>query len=178
MTTSRMNANKSLIPLEKVERVILSIRGEKVILSTDLSALYGVTSKALNQAVKRNSQRFPEDFMFQLTTEEKEHVVTNCDHLRRLKFSPTLPFAFTEHGAIMAANILNSSRAVEASVQVIRAFVRMRNMLASNAELARKIDALEKKYDGQFKLVFTAIKKLMMPPDKPKGGIGFVSAKK
>jgi len=114
-----------LIPALPVERCILGIRGEKVILDADLAALYGVSTKALNQAVRRNSARFPEDFAFLLTPVEKAEVVTNCDHLRRLKFSPVSPRAFTEHGALMAANILNSPRAVAMSVYVIRAFVEM-----------------------------------------------------
>jgi len=120
--------------------------------------VYGVLTKVLNQAVKRNKERFPVDFMFQLTKEEKDAVVTNCDHLKRLKFSPNLPHAFTEHGAIMLATILNSPVAVQSSIQVVRAFVRLRQMLASNAELARKLDTLEKKYDTQFKVVFDAIR--------------------
>jgi hypothetical protein len=120
-------------PIERVETLILVIRGEKVILDADLAKLYGVSTKALNQAVRRNDSRFPADFLFSLTAKEKEEVVTNCDHLRKLKFSRTLPNAFTEHGAIMAANVLNSERAVEAGVQVVRAFVKLRNMLASNA---------------------------------------------
>jgi len=122
------------------------------------SIVYGVLTKVLNQAVKRNKERFPVDFMFQLTKEEKDAVVTNCDHLKRLKFSPNLPHAFTEHGAIMLATILNSPVAVQSSIQVVRAFVRLRQMLASNAELARKLDTLEKKYDTQFKVVFDAIR--------------------
>jgi len=99
--------------------------------------------------------------MFQLTSEEKAEVVANCDHLRRLKFSPKLPYAFTEHGAIMAANLLNSERAVEASVEIVRAFVRLRQILASNTELSRRLDDLESKYDRQFKVVFDAIRQLM-----------------
>lgn len=164
----------ALVPIERVEQVILLIRGEKVILDTDLAKLYGVTTKALNQAVKRNVGRFPEDFMFQLTVEEKHEVVTICDHLQRLKFSPTLPYAFTEHGAIMAANILNSERAITASVQVVRAFVRLRLLLASHSELARKLEALEKKYDSQFKIVFDAIRQLMAPPEPKARPIGFI----
>jgi len=152
------------------------IRGEKVILDADLAVLYGVTTKRLNEQVKRNRARFPPDFMFQLTNEEKLEVVASCDHLARLRFSPVRPYAFTEHGAIMAANILNSARAVQASIMVVRAFVRLRQMLASNAELARKLDALEQKYDTQFKVVFDAIRELMAPPVPPKKGrIGFVS---
>jgi hypothetical protein len=169
---------KALIPLERVERRILLVRREKVIVDSDLAELYGVTTKVFNQAVRRNLQRFPDDFMFQLTAEEKDYVVTNCDHLSRLKFSYNLPYAFTEHGALMAANILNSERAVEASVQVVRAFVKLRQMLASNAELARKVETLEKKYDANFKVVFDAIKKLMMPTVPPKSKIGFVNTKK
>jgi len=169
-----MNNNiANLIPMERIEQTILFIRGEKVILDLDLAVIYGVTTKALNQAVKRNETRFPLDFMFQLTENEKLEVVTNCDHLARLKFSPYLPYAFTEHGALMLANVLNSERAAQTSVQVVRAFVKLRQMLASNAELARKLAAMEKKYDAQFKVVFDAIRQLMSPPEKPKREIGF-----
>ncbi len=131
---------KTLIPVERVQKTILLIRSEKVILDADLATLYGVSTKRLNEQVKRNPGRFPDDFMFQLTNEEKAEVVANCDHLRRLKFSPNLPYAFTEHGAIMAANVLNSERAVEASVEIVRAFVRPRQLLASNVELSRRLD--------------------------------------
>jgi len=124
-----MTSEQSLIPIERVERSILLIRGEKVMLDADLAKIYGVPTKALNQAVKRNIDRFPDDFMFQLTKHEKEEVVTNCDHLKRLKFSPTLPHAFTEHGAIMLATVLNNPIAVRASIQVVRAFIRLRRML-------------------------------------------------
>jgi hypothetical protein len=147
----------SLIPVERVQKAILLIRSEKVIIDADLAALYGVSTKRLNEQVKRNRGRFPDDFMFQLTSDEKAEVVANCDHLSRLKFSPNLPYAFTEHGAIMAANLLNSERAVHASVKVVRAFGRLRQMLASNAELSRRLDDLESKYDRQFKVVFDAI---------------------
>lgn len=164
---------KALIPIEIIEKKILLIRGEKVMLDSDLAELYGVPTKAFNQAVKRNKERFPDDFMFQLTKIEKDEVVTNCDHLARLKFSPNLPFAFTEHGAIMAATILNSPIAVQTSIQVVRTFVRLRQMLASNAELSRKLNALEKKYDAQFKMVFDAIRQLMTPPAPKRRQIGF-----
>jgi len=113
-------------------------------LDADLAELYGVTTKRLNEQVKRNRNRFPEDFMLQLTEEEKIDVVANCDHLKRLRFSPNLPHAFTEHGAIMLASILNSPIAVQASIHVVRAFVRLRQILASNADLARKLDTLER----------------------------------
>jgi hypothetical protein len=162
----------SLIPVERVQQAILFIRGEKVILDTDLALIYGVSTKRLNEQVKRNRRRFPDDFMFQLTSEEKAEVVANCDHLRRLKFSPNLPHAFTEHGTIMAANVLNSERAVQASVEIVRAFVRLRLMLASNAELSRRLDDLESKYDRQFKTVFDAIRQLMSPPPSDRKRIG------
>ena len=168
-----MSAATNLIPIERIERAILFIRGEKVMLDLDLAAIYGVTTGALNQAVKRNLGRFPPDFMFQLTEKEKTEVVTNCDNLARLKFSPHLPYAFTEHGALMLANVLNSERAAQTSVMVVRAFVRLRQLLSSNTELARKLEALEKKYDAQFKVVFDAIRQLMSPPAKPKREIGF-----
>lgn len=177
MTTSRkgnaMSGHFSLIPIERIERAILSLRGEKVMLDADLADIYGVTTKMLNQAVKRNASRFPSDFMFQLTETEKSEVVTNCDHLAKLKFSPYLPYAFTEHGALMLANVLSSARAAQTSVQVVRAFVKLRQMLASNAGLARKLEAMEKKYDKQFKVVFDAIRQLMSPPEPKRREIGF-----
>jgi hypothetical protein len=142
-------------------------------LDADLAKLYGVTTKRLNQQVKRNRARFPEDFMFQLTTEEKAEVVANCDHLSRLKFSPAFPYAFTEHGAIMAASVLNTPRAIEASISVVRAFVKLREMLATHKDLERKLTALEKKYDEQFKVVFEVIRQLMASPETPQKKIGF-----
>ncbi len=151
---------EKLLSAQIIEKKILLIRGERVMLDADIAALYGVATKVLNQAVKRNAERFPEDFMFQLTQEEKQEVVTNCDHLRRLKFSPNLPFAFTEHGAMMAATILNSPVAIQASIHLVRTFIRLRQMLASNAEQGRKLADLEKKYDAQFKVVFDAIRQL------------------
>jgi len=153
------------------------IRGEKVILDADLARLYGVETKILNQAVKRNIDRFPEDFMFRLTKGEKAEVVTNCDHLERLKYSPVLPHAFTEHGAIMAATVLNSPRAVRASVFVVRAFVRLRRILVQHKELAARLDELERKLEGhdrQIIAVVDAIRRLMAPPPgPPKKRIGF-----
>jgi hypothetical protein len=171
--------SKALIPIERIERKIYDIRGERVLLDSDLAEIYGVTTKVVNQAVRRNITRFPGDFCFQLTTDEldilrSQFVTSSRGHGGRRY----LPYVFTEHGALMAANILNSPRAVEASVQVVRACVRMRNMLASNAELAKKVEALESKYDAQFKVVFDAIKKLMLPPAKTRGGIGFTPTRK
>ncbi|GAG13577.1 unnamed protein product, partial [marine sediment metagenome] len=138
-----MKEKSVIIPIEQVEKTILLIRGQKVILDTDLAKLYGVTTKRLNEQVKRNRDRFPEDFMFQLTHQEKVDVVAKCDHLSRLKFSPALPHAFTEHGAIMAASVLNTPRAVEASIFVVRVFVRLREMITAHKELARKLSELE-----------------------------------
>jgi hypothetical protein len=174
MATRKAKGAGHIVPEERIAQGILMIRGHKVMVDADLANLYGVTTKRLNEQVKRNRERFPDDFMFQLTAEEKEQVVANCDHLARLKFSPASPNAFTEHGAIMAASVLNTPRAVEMSVYVVRAFIRLRQMLASNAELARKLAALERKYDAQFKVVFDAIRELMSPPEpKRKRPIGF-----
>ncbi len=128
-----------------IETRIVSVRGQKVLIDADLASIYGVTTKALNQAVKRNAGRFPGDFVFQLTAQEKDEVVTNCDHLIRLKFSPVLPLAFTENGAIMAASVLNSPEAVRLSVFVVRAFVKMRELLGGTRELARQLKELEAK---------------------------------
>ena len=128
----------TLVPIERIAQSILVIRGQKVIIDADLAALYGVPTKALNQAVKRNPARFPEDFMFRLSAAEKTEVVTNRDHLAKLTFAKTLPYAFTEHGAIRAANVLNSPRAAELGVYVVRAFVRLRELQAGNKELAAK----------------------------------------
>jgi hypothetical protein len=164
---------KELLPLEGIERKIYVIRRHRVMIDSDLADIYGITTKRLNEQVKRNQDRFPEDFMFQLNEGEKAEVVANCDHLRKLRFSPNLPYAFTEHGAIMLAAILNSPVAVKASIQVVRAFVNLRQMLASNVELARKLASLEKKYDSQFKMVFDAIRELMAPPAVKKRKIGF-----
>jgi hypothetical protein len=168
-----MSAAIALSPAGSVEQCILSIHGQRVMLDADLAALYGVSTRVLNQAVKRNRERFPEDFMFRLTAAEKAEVITNCDHLRSLRFSPSLPHAFPEHGAIMLASLLNTQVVVEASVQVVRAFVRLREILATHKDLARKLEELEKKYDAQFKAVFDAIRALMMPPPKPRRSIGF-----
>jgi hypothetical protein len=172
-----MSKSLAAIPIERVEQAILLIRGEKVILDADLAKLYGVSTARLNEQVKRNPQRFPNDFAFRLKKEEfanlKSQIATSSStHGGRRK----LPLVFTEHGAIMAANVLNSERAVAASVQVVRAFVRLRQMLVSNAELARKLEDLEQKYDTQFKVVFDAIRQLMSPPPRERKEIGFTRA--
>ena len=159
---------------EKVESSILLVRGEKVLLDRDLSRLYGVTTRALNQAVKRNSSRFPEDFMFQLSTDEtlkwlhnkdkeslrSQNVILKSGRGQHVKYRP---YAFTEHGILMLSSVLKSARAVNVNIQMMRTFVRLRQMLASNVELNKRLDDLEKKYDGQFKLVFEAIRQLITP---------------
>jgi hypothetical protein len=169
-----MANDKSIVPYERINRSILVIRGQRVMLDADLATLFNVPTKALNQAVKRNFGRFPKDFMFQLTTAEKAEVVTVCDHLQQLKFSRTLPYAFTEHGAVMLANVLNSSTAVNVSIQIVRAFIKLREAVASHRSLARRMDQLEEKYDSQFKIVFGAIRQLMTPPEPKKRKIGFL----
>ncbi|MCE9569448.1 MAG: ORF6N domain-containing protein [Rhodocyclales bacterium] len=147
-------------------------------LDADLAELYGVTTKRLNEQVKRNPDRFPEDFMFQLNAEEKAEVVANCDHLGQLKYSPSLPYAFTEHGALMLGNVLKSSRAVEVSLLVVRAFVQIREMLSTHKELAAKLDQLERKvssHDQAIAGLIDAIRQLMNPPAPARRGIGFTA---
>lgn len=192
MTAVKKSPTPSLAPLARIESRILLVRGQKVMIDADLAELYGVPTKALNQAIKRNAQRFPQDFMFQLSIDEKAEVVTNCDHLSKLKFSKALPFVFTEHGAIQAANVLNSEQAVEIGVYVVRAFVRLREVIVSNKDLALRLDELESKADlievkhdnfehntrVQLKQVFEAIRALMAAPEPEppkKRRIGFVT---
>lgn len=162
-----------LVPLERIEKSILLIRGQKVMLDADLAEMYGVKTKVLNQAVKRNAARFPADFMFRLTMVEKVELVTNCDRFRALKHSSSEPLAFTEHGAIMAAAVLNTPRAVEVSVVVVRAFVKLREMVASHRELAAKLAELEQKYDRKFVVVFEALRRLMKESEEERTKIGF-----
>jgi hypothetical protein len=162
-----------LIPVERIERAILMIRGQKVMLDADLSRLYDIPTKALNQAVGRNERRFPSDFMFRLTKEEKNELVTNCDRFKTLRHSSAMPRAFTEQGVAMLSSVLNSDRAIEVNIEIMRAFIRLRQMLATHKELERKIALLEKKYDKQFKVIFDAIRALMEGPEKPKRQIGF-----
>src|SRR5437660_74277 len=157
---------RSLVPNERIEKAILIIRGHKVLLDEDLAKLYGVTVGRLNEAVKRNTERFPDDFMFQLTFHEVRDLRSQIAISKKGRGGRRyLPYAFTEHGAIMAANVLNTQRAIEASVYVVRAFVRLRALIASNKDLAKRLDELEKKYDAQFKVVFDAIRELMTPPE-------------
>lgn len=165
-----MAKRKSLVPIERIQNTILLVRGEKVIIDSDLAKIYGVTTKRLNEQVRRNLDRFPEDFMFRLSKAEKEEVVTNCDHLQKLRFSPYLPYVFTGHGSVMVANILNSPVAVKASIIVVRAFVQLREVLSTHKELAAKLQLLENrfdKHDSEIRALFEAIHQLMEQP-KPK----------
>jgi hypothetical protein len=166
-------APASVIPVERIQRSILLIRGERVLLDADLADLYGVPTKALNLAIRRNQARFPADFAFRLTKKETLEVASIRRHLEHLKFSRSLPLALTEYGAIMAANVLRSQRAIDVSVCVVRAFIQLRRLLASHADLARKLEALERKYDAQFKVVFDAIRELMTPPEPKRKSIGY-----
>ena len=170
---SRMKNSSLVIPAAQIERRIFYLRGVKVVLSLDLAQLYGVAVKVLNQAVTRNLNRFPEDFMFQLTQEEfnnlKSQIVTSSwGGIRR-----ALPYAFTEQGIAMLSGVLKSPRAIRVNIEIMRTFVKLSQMLASNAELARKLNELEKKYDHQFKIVFDAIREVMTPPPAKIKPIGF-----
>jgi ORF6N domain len=167
---------KSLTTAVQIEKRIYVIREHKVMFDFDLAKLYGTTTGRLNEQVKRNRKRFPSDFVFQLTVEEKGQVIANCENLEHLKYAPVPPFVFTEHGALMAANILNSAQAVRMSVFVVRAFVKLREILASNVGLAKKVSNLERKYgthDDQIREIFSALRELMDPPTKPSRQIGF-----
>lgn len=169
-----------LTPIEFVERRIIQLRGVRVIIGPDLADLYGVTTRRLNEQVRRNSDRFPEDFVFELTQQEKDEVVAECDHLSNLRFSSHLPNAFTEHGALMAANVLNSPRATEMSVLVVRTFVRLRSLISTQVEMLHKLEELEDKvgeHDEALRAIVEAIRRLMAPPPgTPK--IGFEAAEK
>jgi len=166
-------AQKPIIPAERIENCIYLLRGQRVMLDDDLAILYGVETKVLNRSVKRNLRRFPEDFMFQLSTKEFESLRCQFGTSKRggRRYPP---YAFTEQGVAMLSRVLNSKRAIQVNIEIMRAFVRLRQILGSNAELARKLAALEKKYDAQFRIVFDAIRELMTPPEpKKKRSIGF-----
>jgi hypothetical protein len=164
------------IPAERIERAILLIRGQKVLLDSDLAELYGVTTGNLNKAVKRNLARFPGDFMFQLSAPEAHDLIFQFGISKAggRGGRRTLPYAFTEQGMAMLSSVLNSDRAVAVNIEIMRAFVRLREILASNADLSRRLDELEKKYDERFRVVFDAIRQLMKPPEGPsRRKIGF-----
>jgi len=163
----------SLIPTERIDRAILAFRGHRIMLDEDLANLYQVEVKALNQAVKRNLERFPEDFMFQLTKGETEILRSQSVTSSSWGGRRTLPYAFTEQGVAMLSSVLRSKRAVRVNIEIMRAFVRLRRMLQANTVLARQLRDLEKKYDSQFKVVFDAIRQLMTPPAKKPKKIGF-----
>ncbi|MBI5117441.1 ORF6N domain-containing protein [Candidatus Poribacteria bacterium] len=184
-----MAKKAALIPSERIERLIIILRGQKVMLSADLAELYGVETRVLAQAVKRNIERFPQDFMFQLTWEEtrflrSQSVTLNEEPGSILRSQSVIlkqgahlkyrPYAFTEQGVAMLSSVLNSPRAINVNIEIMRAFVRLRQMLASHADLARKLEALERKYDAQFKVVFEAIRQLMAPQsEKAQKRVGF-----
>ena len=179
--------NTPLVP--RIEGRIQVVRGLRVMIDIDLAALYGVATKRLNEQVKRNRERFPTDFLFQLTAVEKAEVVANCDHLQKLKFSKTLPYAFTEHGAIQAANVLASSQAVEMGIYVVRAFVHLREAASVHADVAERLAELEMKTESlelahdtfsrntriQLRQLLDAVRDLTMPLHPPSRPIGFLT---
>lgn len=167
---------KSIVTAEAIENKIYLVRGQKVMLDSDLAELYEVPTKVLVQAVKRNIKRFPRDFMFQITNQDvvglRSQIVTSrLEHGGR-RYTP---YAFTEHGIAMLSSVLNSDRAIEVNIQIIRAFVKLREMISSNKELAKRLDELEMKYDSQFRAVFDAIRELMIPTEEDKRKIGFLA---
>jgi hypothetical protein len=171
---SKKKPTTSVIPSERIERAILLIRGQKVLLDRDLAELYGVKSIALRQQVSRNESRSPADFMFRLSQEEAEALVSQNVIPSKRSLGGSLPYAFTQEGVAMLSSVLRSERAVLVNIEIMRTFVRLREMITSNAELARRLNELENKYDSQFHAVFDAIRQLMAPPPlQPKPRIGF-----
>ncbi len=170
-----MKNDQPLVPLTRIESIILTIRGQRVILDMDLASLYEVETKALIQAVKRNIDRFPEDFMFQLNKDESESLRSQFVTLKtgRGQHRKYLAYAFTEQGVAMLSSVLRSPRAVQVNIEIMRTFIRLRQLLSSNGELARRLDLLEKKYDARFKVVFEAIRRLMAPPATNRRPLGF-----
>ena len=161
---TKTSAARSLVPAERIEQSILLIRGEKVLLDSDLAALYGVDTKALTRAIRRNQNRFPADFMFQLNKDEFADLKRQFGTSSQWGGRRYAPYAFTEHGVAMLSSVLHSQRAVQVNIEIMRTFVRLRKLLASHKDLARKLAALEQRYDKQFKVVFDAIRQLMAPP--------------
>jgi hypothetical protein len=171
----------TLVPVERIEQAILLIRGQKVMLDADLAELYGVPTKVLIQAVKRNSRRFPEDFMFQLTKPEFDNLRSQFVTSSQWGGRRYPPYALTEQGVAMLSSVLHSERAIEVNIEIMRAFVRMRGMLAAHQELARRLDELESKYaehDKRFVLIFDAIRQLMTPLETKRKPIGFLAERK
>ena len=166
--------SKAALPAEVIEQKIYLIRGHKVLLDADLAELYGVTTGNLNLAVRRNPKRFPQDFMFQLSRQETQSLLLQNARAKGRGGRRTPPYAFTEQGVAMLSSVLNSERAIEVNITIMRAFVRLRSMLASHADLARRLEKLEQKYDDQLKDVFEAIREMMEPePVPPARRIGF-----
>ena len=166
---------QTIVPAEIIEQKILLIRGKRVMLDKDLTALYGVETKVLNQAVKRNIKRFPDDFMFQLNWEEASELSrSQFVTLKKGKNIKYLPYAFTENGVAMLSSVLNSERAITVNIQIMRTFTKLKEMIATHKDLQKKIEDMEKKYDHQFKVVFDAIKQLLSKPEPKKKKIGFV----
>ncbi len=163
------------IPVSRIADAILIVRGQKVMLDFDLASLYGVATKALNQAVSRNRDRFPRDFMFRLTPAEVANWAQSVTSSRKHRGTTYRPYAFTEQGVAMLSSVLRSARAVHVNIAIMRAFVRLRQELASNSHLARKLSELEEKYDTQFTVVFEAIRELMVPRSSAKRRIGFAA---
>lgn len=172
-----MDHRKVPVPEERIGNRILIVRGQRVILDADLAEFYGVATKRLNEQVKRNRRRFPDDFVFVLTPKEKAEVVAKCDHLSKLKFAKALPLAFTEHGSIMAASVLSTPRAVDMSVFVVRAFVRLRQSLSESEQLGERLRAVEERvalHDQRLASILRAIRHLLGPREVPeRRRIGF-----
>ena len=167
-----------MIPDERIEKTILLIRGQKVIIDADLAELYGVTTKVLNQAVTRNDQRFPPDFMFRLTKAEKQELVTNCDRLDKLKHSSALPRVFTEQGVAMLSSVLRSERAIQVNIQIMRAFFKLRRLIAGVDDLKSELEKLKDQTDQRFQIVFETLDRLLTVESKPKKKIGYTVKEK
>jgi len=163
----------TIVPIEIITSKIYFIRNIKVILDRDLADLYGVTTKALNQAVTRNEQRFPSDFMFRLTKEEKQELVTNCDRLDRMKHSSALPRVFTEQGVAMLSSVLRSERAIHVNIQIMRVFTRLRQAILDNADLRKELEDLKQISEERFQIVFETLDQLINIENNPKKKIGF-----
>jgi phage regulator Rha-like protein len=168
---------KDLIPAERIESKIYLIRGQKVMLDRDLAELYGVLTAQLKRQVRRNIERFPKDFMLVLNKKEVDLLVCQFGIPSKSFLGGAMPFAFTEHGILMLSSVLNSKRAIQVNIQIMRMFTKLRRILATHEELRRKIEILEYKYDRQFKVVFDAIKALIKPPESRKNKIGFLKEK-
>jgi len=164
----------NILPRERIERSIILLRGHKVMLDRDLAELYGVEVKQLKRQVKRNQDRFPADFMFELSREEYNALRSQLGTFKRGEHSKYLPYAFTEQGVSMLSSVLRSTRAVQVNIEIMRAFVRLRELMASHKDLVRRLNEMEKKYDSQFRVVFDAIRELMTPPESKKRQIGFL----